>query len=84
MMHSITRLQQKVLEGIFRRLVVQGLTHRANIVEVLRLLGQVCAEEFSEDNDATQYDFLRGCVEEVLLPSEVCSARMCDCPCHGD
>jgi hypothetical protein len=88
--HNITRLQHKVLEGIFRRLVVQGHTHRLNIVEVLRLLAQASREEFSEDNDATQHAFLRECFDEALArkntaaSSEYCSARMCDCPCHGE
>lgn len=66
MKHNIDRLHHWALKHIFSRLIIQGPYHHDNIAEVMRLLAEASDKEFSEDNDATQYDFLRGLFEEAM------------------
>lgn len=66
MHHNIKRLHHWALKHIFRCLVIQGPTHHANVAEVIRLLALASDKEFNEDNNATQYDFLRGRFEEAM------------------
>ena len=59
MRHNLTRFETWMLRKIFGRLVVQSREHQANIIEAYRLLAEASRAEFTEDNEATQYDFLR-------------------------
>lgn len=59
-----------LLQKICRKLVIQGYSHRANIVAYYRVMHDAAAVEFSEDNQVTLNAFLREChVEGAMTPS---------------
>lgn len=61
---TISRVEQKVLERIFKHTVKQGFDHKTNIIEIYRLLWDAAHNEFTEDNLPTLDAFMTECFEE--------------------
>lgn len=66
MRHNISKLHHWLLKKLIRDNIRQGPHHHNNIEEMLRLVVTSSQEEFTEDNDATQYAFLRGRFEDAI------------------
>lgn len=59
------RFVRLLLLALCRRLVIQGPTHKTNIVEYYRVMREAARDEFREDNDVTLDAFLRECYDEA-------------------
>ena len=63
---NIPKLQRWLLRKLIRDNIHQGPHLHDNIAEMFRLVMVSSRQEFTEDNDATQYAFLRGRFEEAI------------------
>lgn len=63
----MTKLYALILKEITRKIVIQGFSHREDIIRYFEFLIEAARREFTEDNEPTLNDFLEECFKEALL-----------------
>lgn len=66
MIHTLTRFESWILHKIIRALVARRPHHHTNMAEVMRMVCDESRSQFYEDNDSTQYCFLRDAFEQAI------------------
>jgi len=65
-MSTLSKFEVWALRKIFAKAVVQGLSHKANIRQIFRLVNEAAIDEFTEDNTPTLDSYLREQFEASL------------------
>ena len=56
-----------LLKRICRKLVIQGPTHKGNIVKYFKIMMCAASNEFTEDSPLSLNAFMKECFEESLV-----------------
>lgn len=62
----MTKFEKWMITRIIKRIIIQGPTHKRNIIKLYGIMLHEASEQFTEDNNITTISFLKECNDEAV------------------